>query len=47
MSHICIKKKQKHANSTFEYLLSDCVVLVLLDMGVKLPGENHHVLFHL
>lgn len=36
-----------NTNSTFEDLLSDCVVLVLLDVGVKLPGQNHYVLFHL
>lgn len=33
--------------STFEFISSDCVVFALLDVGVKLPGENHHVLFHL
>lgn len=42
-----IKNKKTKVISTFEYLLSDCVVLALLDVGVELPGENHHVLFHL
>lgn len=33
--------------STFEFIFFNCVVLALLDVGVKLPGENHHELFHL
>lgn len=36
-----------HTNSTFEDLLAHCVVLALLDVGVKLPGQNHFVLLHL
>lgn len=41
----------KHAvcgrERTSEELLHDCVVHALLDVGVKLPGQDHHVLFHL
>lgn len=45
--HIIHLDKESYTNSTFEDLLSDCVVLVLLDVGVKLPGQNHYILFHL
>lgn len=40
-------QQSPQTNSTFEDPLSDCVVLALLDVFVKLPGQNHYILLHL
>lgn len=44
-------KTQTHCHQlwvcTFEDPLSDSVVLALLEMFVKLPGQHYHILFHL
>ncbi len=47
LKHVLHLDKESHTNNTFEDPLCDCVVLALLDMGVKLPGQDHFVLFHL
>lgn len=41
------KEEHRDQRSTFKGPSCDCVVLTLLDVRVKLPGQNHNVTLHL